>query len=146
MAGSVNKVILVGNLGRDPEIRHFDNGGAVANFPLATTESYKNRETGERVTMPTDWHNVSVRKPGLVKVVESYVKKGQLLYIEGKLRTRTYEKDGDTKYITEVVADEFTMLGSKLENDNSAQNSATPAASTSPKIESSPSQEDDLPF
>lgn len=150
MAGSVNKVILIGNLGKDPEVRHFEGGGAVANFPLATTESYRNRETGEKVTLPTDWHNISVRRPGLVKVVESYLKKGQLLYVEGKLRTRSYEKDGETKYVTEVVVDDFTMLGGKGDGE-SAQNQGTssqasqPLPTNEPQLDQS-TEDDDLPF
>ena len=128
MAGSVNKVILIGNLGKDPDVRHFENGGSVASFPIATTESYKNKETGEKVVMPTDWHNISIRRPGLAKIAETYLKKGQQIYVEGKLRTRTYEKDGDTKYITEVVVDEFTMLGSKADNETAVQETAQPQA------------------
>ena len=154
MAGSVNKVILIGNLGKDPDVRHFENGGSVASFPIATTESYKNRETGEKVIMPTDWHNISIRRPGLAKIAETYLKNGQQIYVEGKLRTRTYEKDGDTKYITEVVVDEFTMLGSKADNDNAAQETTPPQAEAVTKVkktESKPKLEDktpndDLPF
>ncbi len=118
MAGSINKVILIGNLGKDPEVKYFENGGTVANFPLATTETYKNKETGERVSLPTDWHNISIRKTGLAKIAETYLKKGQLLYVEGKLRTRSYEKNGEKKYITEVVADDFTMLGGKRDEES----------------------------
>ncbi|MBL4652404.1 MAG: single-stranded DNA-binding protein [Flavobacteriales bacterium] len=152
--GSVNKVILVGNLGKDPEVRHFENGGSVASFPLATTESYKNKETGERVTMPTDWHNISIRRPGLAKVAETYLKKGQQIYVEGKLRTRTYEKDGSTRYITEVVLDDFTMLSSKGDNNNStavveqqptAEAEPKKVKEIKPKIESA-EEKDDLPF
>ena len=150
----INKVTLIGHLGADPEVRYLEDGTCVANVNIATTESYKNKETGEKVVMPTDWHNISVRRPGLVKVVENYVKKGQLLYVEGKLRTRTYEKDGDTKYITEVVVDEFTMLGSKADSDLSApqavsqpQTAKAPQqpVETKPKLEE-PTPEDDLPF
>jgi single-strand DNA-binding protein len=154
MAGSVNKVILIGNLGKDPDVRHFENGGSVASFPIATTESYKNKETGEKVVMPTDWHNISIRRPGLAKIAETYLKKGQQIYVEGKLRTRTYEKDGDTKYITEVVVDEFTMLGSKADNETAVQETAQPQAkvmATAKKNKAEPKLEDktiddDLPF
>lgn len=153
MAGSVNKVILIGNLGKDPDIRRFENGGSVASFSLATTETYKNRETGEKVVMPTDWHNISIRRPGLAKIAETYLKKGQQIYVEGKLRTRTYEKDGDTKYITEIVVDEFTMLGSKADNEISTQAEPQVAAAPAPqktkkdtpKIEEA-EPKDDLPF
>lgn len=154
MAGSVNKVILIGNLGKDPDVRHFENGGSVASFPIATTESYKNKETGEKVVMPTDWHNISIRRPGLAKIAETYLKKGQQIYVEGKLRTRTYEKDGDTKYITEVVVDEFTMLGSKADNETAVQETAQPQAKVMAKAKKNKAEpkledktiDDDLPF
>lgn len=150
MAGSVNKVILIGNLGRDPEVRHFDNGGMVVNFPLATTETYRNRETGERVTLPTDWHNVVIKRNGLAKVAESYLRKGKQVYIEGKLKTRSYEQNGETKYITEVIAEELTMLGSRDSSDSeqpqvvSAQ--PQPQQQTRPEPLTSSDPEDDLPF
>lgn len=144
MAGSVNKVILLGNLGRDPELKTFESGGSVISFPLATTESYRNRETNEKVTLPTDWHSVTVRKSGLVKIVESYLKKGDRVYIEGKLRYRSYEKDGVTRYITEVVADDLTLLGGQRESGGGSRpaESSTPSQDTSGGEASS----DDLPF
>ncbi len=109
MAGSVNKVILIGNLGKDPEVRHLDNGVIVANFPVATSEVYTDRATGER-RETTDWHDVVVWR-GLAEVVEKYVRKGHKVYIEGKLRKRSWQdKEGNTRYTTEVVADELTML------------------------------------
>ncbi|MEP1034028.1 single-stranded DNA-binding protein [Ekhidna sp.] len=105
----VNKVILVGRLGKDPEVRHLENGATVANFSLATSETYKDRQTGERREQ-TEWHNVVLWR-GLAEVVEKYVKKGDMIYVEGKLRTRSWEKDGVTRYTTEVVGDNMTMLG-----------------------------------
>jgi single-strand DNA-binding protein len=117
MAGSVNKVILVGNLGKDPEIRAFQNGGRIASFSLATSESWKDKTTGERKDK-TQWHNISIKNNDrLVEVVERYVKKGSKLYIEGQLESRKYtDKDGVEKYITEVVLGpyrgELTMLDS----------------------------------
>ena len=115
MAGSVNKVILVGNLGRDPEIRTFPNGGRVANFSIATSESWKDKASGERKER-TEWHRISVLNEALVGVVERYVKKGSKVYIEGQLETRKYEKDGRETYTTEVVLrpyrGELTMLDS----------------------------------
>jgi len=108
MAG-VNKVILVGNLGKDPEIRHLESGRAVANFSLATSETYKNRE-GDKVTH-TEWHNI-VMWGGLAEIAERFLKKGFQVYIEGKITTRSYDdKDGVKKYITEVVGREMTLLG-----------------------------------
>lgn len=113
MAGSVNKVILVGNLGRDPEIRSFPNGGRVANFSIATSESWKDKATGERKER-TEWHRISVTNDALVGVVERFLKKGSKVYIEGQLETRKYEKDGRETYTTEVVLrpyrGELTML------------------------------------
>lgn len=111
MAG-VNKVILIGRLGKDPEIRNFENGGMIANFTMATSEVYKDRTTGEKKEI-TDWHNVVARIPQQADVIQKYVKKGDMLYVEGKLRTRSWEKDGQTRYTTEVIVDNFTMLTPK---------------------------------
>lgn len=103
MSGSVNKCILVGNLGADPEVRSFQNGGKVANLRLATTESWKDRETGEKQER-TDWHSVAVFGDGLAGVAERYLRKGSKVYVEGKLRTRKYQAaDGSDRYTTEVV-------------------------------------------
>ena len=137
MAG-VNKVILIGNLGKDPEVRYLDSGVAVANFSLATTESYKNKE-GERVSQ-TEWHNVVLWR-GLAEVAEKWLKKGSAVYIEGKIRNRKWEdKEGNTRYTTEILGDNMTMLGKK--DDNSTQ--STPSSSE----ENVPQEEkgDDLPF
>ena len=110
MAG-VNKVILVGNLGRDPEVKYLDSGVAVANFSLATTENYKNKE-GERVSQ-TEWHNIVLWR-GLAEVAEKYLKKGSSVYIEGKIKTRKWEdKEGVARYTTEILADNMTMLGGR---------------------------------
>ena len=108
---SINKVILVGNVGKDPEVRYLDSGVAVANFPFATSETYKNKQ-GEKVTN-TEWHNIVMWR-GLAEVVEKYVNKGSQLYIEGKIRTRSYDdKDGNKHYITEIIGDNMQMLGRK---------------------------------
>ncbi|MCL2474293.1 MAG: single-stranded DNA-binding protein [Alphaproteobacteria bacterium] len=116
MAGSVNKVILIGNLGKDPEIRTFQSGGRVASFSIATSESWKDKNSGERKEK-TEWHRISVLDDKLVEIVEKYVKKGSKLYIEGQLETREYEKDGQKRYMTEVALRPFrsslTMLDSK---------------------------------
>ena len=110
MAG-VNKVILIGNLGKDPEVRYLDSGVAVANFSLATTENYKNKE-GERVSQ-TEWHNIVLWR-GLAEVAEKWLKKGSSVYIEGKIRNRKWEdKEGNTRYTTEILGDNMTMLGKK---------------------------------
>ncbi|HET6225512.1 MAG TPA: single-stranded DNA-binding protein [Bacteroidia bacterium] len=132
MAG-VNKVILIGNLGKDPEVRHLEGGTAVASFTLATSETYKDKN-GQRVEQ-TEWHNVVVWR-GLAEVAEKYLKKGMTIYVEGKLRTRAWEdKDKVKRYSTEIVADAFTMLGKK--ESNSAGNDDIPALSK---------PGDDLPF
>ena len=107
---AVNKVILVGNVGRDPETRHLDKDVAVSNFSLATTENYT-AKTGEKVSN-TEWHNI-VAWRGLAEVVEKYVKKGSQVYIEGRIKTRNYEKDGVKHYVTEIYADEMQLLGKR---------------------------------
>ena len=139
MAG-VNKVILVGNLGADPEVRVIPNGAKVARLRLATSESYTNKN-GEKVTN-TEWHSVNVWR-GLADVAEKYLKKGQQVYVEGKLRTRSYDdKEGVTRYTTEIEADNMTMLGGRPDGGDSSSNqgyddrndSASSApASSSPK-------------
>ncbi len=137
MAG-VNKVILIGNLGKDPEVRYLDNGVAVANFSLATTESYKNKE-GERVSQ-TEWHNIVLWR-GLAEIAEKFLKKGSAVYIEGKIRNRKWEdKEGNNRYTTEILADNMTMLGKR--EDNTTQSSGTPNKEEIPQEEKG----DDLPF
>jgi len=134
MAG-VNKVILVGNLGKDPEVKYLDNGVAVANFSLATTEKYKNKE-GEKVSQ-TEWHNIVLWR-GLAEVAEKYLKKGASVYIEGKIKTRKWEdKDGNTRYNTEILADNMTMLGGKKDSQENPIN---------PSQETASDKADDLPF
>ena len=109
MAGSVNKVILIGNLGRDPEVRYLESGVPVARFSIATSESYIDKSTGDKREV-TDWHNIVLWR-GLAKVAESYLKKGMKVYVEGKLKTRSWQDENNqTKYATEVVADQMTML------------------------------------
>lgn len=109
MAGSVNKVILIGNTGKDPEVRYLENGVPVATISLATSESYVDKKTGEKREM-TDWHNIVFWR-GLAEVVNTYVKKGMKIYVEGRLRTRSYtDKDNIVRYVTEIVADEMQML------------------------------------
>jgi single-strand DNA-binding protein len=103
MSGSVNKVTLIGNLGKDPDIRTFQNGGRAANFSVATSESWKDKETGDRKER-TEWHRISILSDGLVGIVEKYLKKGSRVYIEGRLETRKWtDQDGQERYTTEVV-------------------------------------------
>ncbi len=144
---SVNKVILIGNVGQDPEVRHLDKDVAVANFSLATSESYTSK-TGEKVTT-TEWHNIVVWR-GLAKVVEQYVKKGDKLYIEGRIRTRSWDdKDGNKRYTTEIYADNMEMLSPRGQSGQSSNQHAAPqsqpVASVSEPDFSNP-EEDDLPF
>ncbi len=135
----VNKVILVGNLGKDPEVRYLDNGVAVANFSLATTENYKNKQ-GERVSQ-TEWHNIVFWR-GLAEVAEKYLKKGDSVYVEGKLRTRRWEdKDGNAKYTTEILADNMTMLGNKRSTTSEELSNTNDS-----DISNANETEDDLPF
>ena len=140
MSGTLNKVMLIGHLGDDVKIKHFDNGGCIARFQLATNESYINKTTNEKVTN-TDWHNIVVRNKA-AEICEKYLSKGDKLYVEGKLRTRKWQADdGSDKYTTEVNVDEFTFLSSKNESKVSLEEE--------PKISSdheSTEQEDDLPF
>jgi single-strand DNA-binding protein len=136
MAG-VNKVILIGHSGKDPEIRAFENGKKVASFSLATTEIYKDKN-GERVEK-TEWHNINFWGP-LVDVIEKYVRKGSKLYIEGKLRTRSYEQDGVKKYSTDIEGQTLTMLDSR-------PNTGTTQTSSSPVPPPAPDEDlEDLPF
>ena len=141
MAG-VNKVILVGNLGKDPEIWTFEDGTKKASFSLATTESYKDK-MGNKVDQ-TEWHNVVLWR-GLAGVAEQYLKKGSSIYVEGKIRSRSYQdKEGVTKYVTEIFGDNMTMLGSRSDGGNSVSQSAPTQQATSPATEQS--EADDLPF
>lgn len=140
----VNKVILVGHLGKDPEVRHLENGVNVASFSLATTETITNKN-GERQDL-TEWHNIVVWR-GLADVAEKYLKKGKQIYVEGKIRTRSWDdKEGVKRYTTEIVADSFTMLGKKEEggsSNGSSMNNNVPSAN---EIVNSAGADDDLPF
>lgn len=110
---SVNKVILVGNLGRDPEVRYMPNGEAVANFSIATTENWKDKSGVKQEK--TEWHNIVMYRR-LAEIAGEYLKKGRPVYIEGRLQTRKWEKDGVTRYTTEIVGDQMQMLGSKSDS------------------------------
>lgn len=156
MAGSVNKVILIGNLGRDPEIRTMQSGDKVANLALATSESWKDRTTGERRER-TEWHRISVFAQGLVTIIERYVQKGSKLYIEGQLETRKWtDQQGADRYTTEVVLRPFggvlTMLDSKGGGGGGGGN--RPAFQDAPPAQqqsggaapAAPPMDDDIPF
>lgn len=138
MAG-VNKVILIGNLGKDPESFTFENGVKKVSFSLATTESYKDKD-GNRVDQ-TEWHNVVLWR-GLADVAEKYLSKGNTVYIEGKIKTRSWDdKEGVKRYTTEIYADNMTMLGGRREQSNGTNQVAEP-----PAANDIPAPEDDLPF
>ena len=142
MAGSVNKVILVGNLGREPEARAMQNGGKVVTFSLATNESWRDKATNERRDK-TEWHRC-VMFGKSAELAGELLKKGQLLYTEGKLQTRNWEdKDGIKRYTTEVVCEMFTMLGRKMDADN---NQSAGSYNESEKSADSKSDDEDLPF
>ncbi|KPK84540.1 MAG: single-stranded DNA-binding protein [Bacteroides sp. SM23_62_1] len=154
---TVNKVILVGNVGKDPDIRYLEGGTAVCSFPLATSETYRNRN-GERITT-TEWHNIVLWR-GLAEIAERYVKKGTQLYIEGRIRTRSWDdRDGNKRYTTEIIADNMQMLGRKPDDAAAMDTQAAQAApQTTDKVEepadnedinsndAHPEEDDDLPF
>lgn len=143
MAKSVNKVILVGNLGKDPEVRKLENGATVAQFSLATSESYRDRNTNE-IRTTTDWHNIVLWR-GLAEVAEKYLHKGMQIYVEGKIRNRSYQdKDGNTKYITEIVGDNLVMMSKGPEQQTNSDSSHQEMGNA--PFSGDMSTEDDLPF
>ena len=152
MAGSVNKVILVGNLGKDPEIRSTQDGREIANLTIATSETWKDKSSGERKEK-TEWHRVVIFGEGLVNVAKNYLKKGAKVYIEGALQTRKWtDKDGQEKYSTEVVLQGFnstlTMLDGRAGgNDNAASSYNAPIAATTGANKATPElMDDEIPF
>lgn len=131
----INKVIILGNLGKDPEVRRLEGGATVANFSVATSETYKDKTTGDRKTQ-TEWHNVVLWK-GLAEIAEKYLQKGSQVYVEGKIRTRSWDdKDGNKKYTTEIVGNELKMLGGAVSVDTK----------DTPKQDNQENETDDLPF
>ena len=143
----VNRVILVGRLGKDPEVRNLESGATVANFTLATSESYKDKTTGEKKEV-TEWHNIVLWK-NLAEISQKYLHKGDMVYIEGKLRTRSWEKEGVTRYTTEVVADNMTMIATKGAGGGAASGYSQSQPSASEGIRTTAPADtstDDLPF
>lgn len=144
---SINKVIIVGNLGRDPEMRYMPSGDAIANIAVATSYKSKNKDTGE-VKESTEWHRISFFGK-LAEIVGQYLKKGSSVYVEGRLQTRKYtDKDGVEKYATEIIAETMQMLGGRPEGSQSAppqQRQAAPAPRPAPS-KSSGFDDDDIPF
>ena len=149
MAGSVNKVILIGNLGRDPEVRTFQNGGKVCNLRIATSETWKDRNTGERRER-TEWHSVAIFNEGLVRVCEQYLRKGSKVYVEGQLQTRKWQdQSGQDRYSTEVVLHGFgstlTMLDGR--GEGGGQERPEPQSNSGYNAGGRPDIEDDeIPF
>lgn len=155
---SVNKVILVGNVGKDPEVRYIDENLAVATFSVATTERGYTKKDGSQVPESTDWHNI-VAWRGLAKISESYIRKGTQIYVEGKIKSRSYDdKEGVKRYVTEIVAETIQLLGRKADNPSSsgAPIQTSSVATAKPKaVDTSTTEntstvdnnsEDDLPF
>lgn len=147
---SVNKVILVGNVGKDPDVKYFDNGSVVANFTLATTERGYTAANGTQIPDRTEWHNIVCWR-GLAKVAEQFVKRGTQVYVEGKIRSRTYDDaNGVKRYVNEIYADNLELLGSrKREGDNGNYAYNAPVDNNNSNGYSAPpivSEDDDLPF
>jgi single-strand DNA-binding protein len=144
MANGINKVILIGNLGRDPEIQRLESGVKKASFSLATTESYKNKD-GQKVDH-TEWHNIVLWR-GLAEVAENYLKKGNTVYIEGRIRKREYEdKEGVKRFITDIIGDNLTMLGGPKREGGSEEYPQPAKSETAESSGDAPQMEDDLPF
>ncbi|CAI8165298.1 MAG: Single-stranded DNA-binding protein [Polaribacter sp. SA4-10] len=146
MAGTVNKVILIGHLGDEIKMHYFDGGNSIGRFPIATNESYTNKQTGEKVTT-TDWHNIVVKNK-LAEICEKYLTKGDKVYCEGKLKNKQWEQDGVKRYATEVQVTEMTFLSTKknLEKPSTQQSSQNNLASPSKEQEVIPEVNEDLPF
>lgn len=146
MNGSVNKVILIGNLGKDPEIKRLENGVVIASFSLATSETFTDKSTGEKREI-TDWHDIVLWR-GLAEVAEKYIRKGTKVYVEGKLKKRSWQdKEGNSRYSIEVVGDELTIL-SRLEGDRPQPTYSTEGRPTAPTPmpDLSSSSDDNVPF
>jgi single-strand DNA-binding protein len=154
MSGTLNKVMLIGHLGDAVKLHYFDGGNCVGRFPIATNESYTNRQTGEKVTN-TEWHNIVVRNKA-AEICEKYLSKGDLIYIEGRLKTRQWQgEDGATRYTTEIQATDFTFLSNKQGDGSPSPGAPTPGQAPAPAAEdrsgtvnpqAGVAEEDDLPF
>lgn len=149
MAGSLNKVQIIGKLGKDPEVRTFQNGGRVASLSVATSQSWKDKATGERKEK-TEWHRVSITADGLVGIAERYLKKGDTVYIEGQLETRKYQdRDGSERYTTEIVLRHYngvlTMLGSKAQRGGDTGEDDAPAHDSAAAAQAG-GIDDEIPF
>ncbi|MDP2087962.1 MAG: single-stranded DNA-binding protein [Flavobacteriaceae bacterium] len=149
MARTLNKVMLIGHLGDEVKTHYFEGGNCIARFPIATNESYTNKQTGEKVTT-TDWHNIVVRNK-LAEICEKYLSKGDKVYCEGKIKTREYEQDGIKRYTTEIQVGEMMFLSTKKGPDEGSLPASVKSTVQKPMIASENNdaiseQEDDLPF
>jgi len=146
MAGTVNKVILIGHLGDEIKMHYFEGGNAIGRFPIATNESYTNKQTGEKVTT-TDWHNIVVKNK-LAEICEKYLTKGDKVYCEGKLKNKQWEQEGVKRYATEVHVTEMTFLSTKKSLEKQATQMSPENQTTTPATKKtvSPEINDDLPF
>ncbi|MCA0932397.1 single-stranded DNA-binding protein [Lutimonas saemankumensis] len=145
MANSLNKVMLIGHLGDEVKMHYFEGGNCIGRFPVATNESYSNRQTGEKVTT-TEWHNVVVRNK-LAELCEKFLSKGDRVYVEGKIKTRQWEQEGAKRYTTEIHAVDMTFLTTKKDLSNpTTATSHDPQAETTPGISAVNDTSDDLPF
>ncbi|WP_276168989.1 single-stranded DNA-binding protein [Zobellia alginiliquefaciens] len=154
MSGTLNKVMLIGHLGDEVKMHYFEGGGCIGRFPIATNETYTNKQTGERVTN-TDWHNIVVRNKA-AEICEKYLSKGDKVYVEGRLKNRQWQgEDGNTRYSTEIHVQDFTFLTTKKESMSNQQSGGqqpqqNAVTNTSNSVQSTPlsnsEQEDDLPF
>jgi single-strand DNA-binding protein len=155
MSGTLNKVMLIGHLGDEVKVHYFEGGNCIGRFPLATNDTYTNKQTGEKVTN-TDWHNIVVRNKA-AEICEKYLSKGDKVYVEGRLKNRQWQgEDGQPRYTTEVQVQEFTFLSTKKESTSNTQNyqanapsskteSSTNALNNAPSF-NEPNEEEDLPF
>ena len=147
MSGTLNKVMLIGHLGDEVKMHYFEGGGCVGRFPLATNETYTNKQTNERVTN-TEWHNIVVRNKA-AEICEKYLTKGDKVYVEGRIKTRKWQDEtGNDRYSTEIQVTDFTFLSTKKESENNAANAQNKTVSTNPTPQQTqqPEVDDDLPF
>lgn len=155
MSGTLNKVMLIGHLGDEVKMHYFDGGNCIGRFPIATNETYTNKQTGEKVTN-TEWHNIVLRNKA-AEICEKYLSKGDKIYVEGRLKTRQWQgEDGNTRYTTEIHVQDFTFLSTKKESTantvtgtSAAQHTSGQSGTNTPEesqVVSEPEQEDDLPF
>lgn len=145
MANSLNKAMLIGHLGDEVKMHYFEGGNSLGRFPIATNESYTNRQTGEKVTN-TEWHNVVVRNK-LAEICEKYLTKGDRVFIEGRIKTRQWEQDGIKRYSTEIHATDMNFLTTKKELNNPSVSEKGPkVGETNPSNEGQTDDSDDLPF